>query len=50
MTKQELALYIRQIKLHEEQATSTNDMLAYWAAYYNRRNYVPMSKARTKHG
>jgi hypothetical protein len=50
MTKQELALYIRQIKLHEEQATSTNDRLAYWAAYYNRRNYVPTTAARFEHG
>ena len=50
MTKDEMKRYVAQIVLHEEQATSTNDRMAYWTAYYNRRNYVPPTAARTEHG
>jgi hypothetical protein len=50
MTKDEMKRYVAQIVLHEAAATSTNDRNTYWATYYNQRNYVPMSKARTKHG
>ena len=50
MTKDEINHYVAQIVIHEAAATSTNDRIAYWAAYYKRRNYVPPTAARTKHG
>ena len=50
MNESELAHYIKQIKIHEQLATSTNDRSAYWAAYQTWKKYVPASLARFEHG
>ena len=50
MNESELAHYIKQIKIHEQLATSTNDRAIYWTAYESWRNYVPPSLARFEHG
>ena len=50
MNADELAHYIKQIKIHEQLATSTNDRSAYWAAYRVWKNNIPASLSRFEHG